>query len=39
MERFDLVVIGAGAAGITTLDFDLARRAEDLARGRARPAP
>jgi 4a-hydroxytetrahydrobiopterin dehydratase len=27
------------ASGITTLDFDLARRAEDLARGRARPAP
>ena len=27
------------AGGITTLDFDLARRAEDLARGRARPAP
>ena len=27
------------AAGITALDFDLARRAEDLARGRARPAP
>jgi 4a-hydroxytetrahydrobiopterin dehydratase len=27
------------ASGITTLDFELARRAEDLARGRARPAP
>jgi len=27
------------AAGITTLDFELARRAEDLARRRARPAP
>jgi 4a-hydroxytetrahydrobiopterin dehydratase len=27
------------AAGITTLDFELARRAEDLACGRARPAP
>jgi 4a-hydroxytetrahydrobiopterin dehydratase len=27
------------AAGITTLDFDLARRAEELARGRTRPAP
>jgi 4a-hydroxytetrahydrobiopterin dehydratase len=27
------------AAGITTLDFELARRAEDLAHGRARPAP
>jgi 4a-hydroxytetrahydrobiopterin dehydratase len=27
------------AGGITTLDFDLARRVEDLARGRARSAP
>lgn len=27
------------ASGITSLDFELARRAEDLARGRARPAP
>jgi len=27
------------AGGITTLDFDLARRAEDLAGRRARPAP
>ena len=27
------------AAGITTLDFELARRAEDLAGRRARPAP
>lgn len=27
------------ASGITTLDFDLARRAEDLARRRPRPAP
>lgn len=27
------------ASGITTLDFELARRVEDLARGRARPAP
>ena len=27
------------ASGITALDFELARRAEDLARGRARPAP
>jgi 4a-hydroxytetrahydrobiopterin dehydratase len=27
------------ASGITTLDFELARRAEDLARRRARPAP
>jgi len=27
------------ASGITTLDFELARRAEDLARGRARSAP
>ena len=27
------------AGGVTTLDFELARRAEDLARGRARPAP
>ena len=27
------------ASGITTLDFELARRAEDLARSRARPAP
>jgi 4a-hydroxytetrahydrobiopterin dehydratase len=26
------------ASGITTLDFELARRAEDLARGRGRPA-
>jgi 4a-hydroxytetrahydrobiopterin dehydratase len=27
------------ASGITTLDFELARRAEELAGGRARPAP
>jgi 4a-hydroxytetrahydrobiopterin dehydratase len=27
------------ASGITTLDFELARRAEDLAGRRARPAP
>ena len=27
------------AGGITALDFELARRAEDLARRRARPAP
>ena len=27
------------AGGITTLDFELARRAEDLAARRARPAP
>jgi 4a-hydroxytetrahydrobiopterin dehydratase len=27
------------AGGITTLDFELARRVEDLARGRARSAP
>src|SRR5687768_14103087 len=27
------------AAGITTLDFELARRVEELAAGRARPAP
>jgi len=27
------------AGGITTLDFELARRAEDLAGRRARPAP
>ena len=27
------------ASGITSLDFELARRAEDLARGRARSAP
>jgi 4a-hydroxytetrahydrobiopterin dehydratase len=27
------------AAGITTLDFELARRVEDLARPRTRPAP
>jgi 4a-hydroxytetrahydrobiopterin dehydratase len=27
------------ASGITTLDFELARRAEDLARRRGRPAP
>jgi 4a-hydroxytetrahydrobiopterin dehydratase len=27
------------ASGVTTLDFELARRAEDLARRRTRPAP
>jgi 4a-hydroxytetrahydrobiopterin dehydratase len=39
---YDRVVIDLAthdAGGITTLDFELARRAEDLAGRRARPAP